>query len=59
MTKELVYEVSHGEESYSKVYMTEAGMFEVWDIPLYGGEERFEDERRTLDEATKLADSFC
>lgn len=37
MRRELVYEVSRGEESYSLVYKTGTGKFEVWDIPSSGG----------------------
>jgi hypothetical protein len=37
-----VFIKSYGEESYGIVYQVEDNSFEVYEVPQYGGTERFE-----------------
>ena len=37
-----VFDKSYGEGSYGVVYQMEDGSFEVFEVPQYGGMERFE-----------------
>ena len=53
----LVYEKSYGEGSYGFVYEND-GQYEVYEVPLYGGHERFEGSYETLQEAIRQANSF-
>jgi hypothetical protein len=39
---ELVYTKSYGEGAYGFVYRNAAGEYEVYEVPQYGGKERFE-----------------
>lgn len=55
---ELVYEYSYGEESYGLVYKNEDGLYAVYEIPQYGGEERFCKTCASLEDAITLAKSF-
>ena len=39
---ELIYRHSYGEEAAGLVYRNQAGEYEVWEVPQYGGMEQFE-----------------
>ena len=51
---ELVFENSYGEESYGLVYKN-GDVYEVYEVPQYGGVERFYKTCSDLDEAIKYA----
>lgn len=53
-----VFSISLGEESYGLVYENSESLFEVWEIPQYGGEERFYKTFDSLDDAIKVAKSL-
>ena len=54
----LVFKHSYGHDSYGLVYENKQGSYDVYEIPLYGGEEVFDDTYATLDEAIRVAKSF-
>jgi hypothetical protein len=49
-----VYVEDLGEEAYGIVYLDDDGLYSIYDIPLYGGEERFYKQVATLEEAIKI-----
>ena len=55
---ELVFEYSYGEESYGLVYKDSEGMFQVFEIPQYGGFERYCETFDNIDDAIKEAKSY-
>ena len=56
----LVNSHSYGEESYGLVYLNTNGEYEVWEIPQYGGFERYEKTFSSdeLDDAIAYSKSF-
>jgi hypothetical protein len=53
-----VFSHSYGEEAYGLVYQNELGLYEVYEIPQYGGEEQYYKTYRSLDDAVLAAKSF-
>lgn len=53
----LIYEYYYGEDSYGLVYKDING-FHVYEIPQYGGEERFCKTFDNFEEAKKLVESY-
>jgi len=49
---------SYGEESYGLVYDLGNGLYAVYEIPQYGGAERWYKDCDTLEEAIEVAKSF-
>ena len=48
---------SLGEESYGLVYRNDQNLFELWEIPQYGGEKRYYATYDSLDDAVEAARS--
>lgn len=46
-----------GEEASVLVYRNDQDLFELWDVPQYGGDERYYKTYNTLDEAIGVASS--
>ena len=54
----LVFQKYLGEDSYFLVYLQEDGSYAVYEIPQYGGEERFVEHTNDLVSAIRLGESF-
>jgi hypothetical protein len=54
----LLFTHSYGEEAYGLVYQNELGLYEVYEVPQYGGEEQYYDTYHSLDHAIQAAKSF-
>jgi hypothetical protein len=54
----LLFTHSYGEEAYGLVYQNELGLYEVYEVPQYGGEEQYYDTYHSLDRAIQAAKSF-
>ena len=52
-----VYDVSLGEESYGLVYRNDQGLFELWEMSQYGGEQQYYATYDSLDDAVEAARS--
>ena len=53
-----VFRYSYGEEAYGIVYEDNEGFYHVYEIPQYGGEERFVEKFTIHALAIKCATSF-
>jgi len=53
-----VFSYSYGAESYGIVYQNEMGLYEVYEIPQYGGNERYYQTYNSIDDAIQAAKSF-
>jgi len=53
-----VFSYSYGAESYGIVYQNEVGLYEVYEIPQYGGNERYYQTYNSIDDAIQAAKSF-
>jgi hypothetical protein len=54
----LLFTHSYGESEYGLVYQNEQGLYEVYEVPQYGGEEQYLDTYHSLDDAVQAAKSF-
>ena len=49
-----VYVENLGGEAYGVVYLDDNGLYSVYEIPLYGSEEKFYKQVTTLEDAIKI-----
>jgi hypothetical protein len=54
----LIFSHSYGEESYGLVYQNELGLYDVYEIPQYGGDEQYYKTYNSLEDAVQAAKSF-
>ena len=53
-----VFSNSYGEGSFGLVYQNELGLYEVYEVPQYGGDEQYYKTYNLLDDAVQAAKSF-
>ena len=53
-----VFSYSYGEGSYGIVYQNEMGLYEVYEIPQYGGYKQYYRTYNSIDDAIQAAKSF-
>ena len=53
-----VFSNSYGEGSFGLVYQNELGLYEVYEVPQYGGDEQYYKTYNSLDDAVQVAKSF-
>jgi hypothetical protein len=53
-----VFSYSYGAESYGIVYQNESGLYEVYEIPSYSGDEKYYKTYASIDDAIQAAKSF-
>ena len=54
----LVFKQRYADEAYGLVYETSEGLYQVYEIPQYGGEESYYETYHTLEAAIEAAKSF-
>ncbi len=62
-SRELVFQKSYGDNSFGNVYLVKNKLgeifYEVWEIPMYGGEEIFYKDFCDFNDAVLFASSFA